>query len=73
VTYDQVRKVVPMTFVDLGVQQVKNIQEPVRAYQVGARSGTQQAASERVAEVESRPPMPDKPSNCGSAVSEHVR
>jgi adenylate cyclase len=25
-TYDQVRKVMPMTFVDLGVQQVKNIQ-----------------------------------------------
>jgi hypothetical protein len=27
-TYDQVRKVLPMTFMDLGVQQVKNIQEP---------------------------------------------
>jgi adenylate cyclase len=26
-TYDQVRKVLPMTFVDLGVEQVKNIQE----------------------------------------------
>ena len=25
-----------MTFVDLGVQQVKNIQEPIRAYQVSA-------------------------------------
>ena len=35
-TYDQVRKVLPMTFVDLGAQQVKNIQEPIRAYQVGA-------------------------------------
>src|SRR5262249_13414725 len=35
-TYDQVRKVSPMTFVDLGVQQVKNIQELVRVYQVGA-------------------------------------
>jgi adenylate cyclase len=35
-TYDQVRKVLPMNFVDLGVQQVKNIQEPIRAYQVGA-------------------------------------
>ena len=29
-TYDQVRKVLPVTFVDLGVQQVKNIQEPIR-------------------------------------------
>src|ERR1700746_529500 len=37
-TYDQVRKVLPMTFVDLGVQQVKNIQEPIRAYEVGAQS-----------------------------------
>jgi len=62
VTYDQVRKVLPMTFVDLGVQQVKNIQEPIRAYQVGAPSESQQAVSARVAEVESPPPLPDKPS-----------
>jgi adenylate cyclase len=61
-TYDQVRKVLPMTFVDLGVQQVKNIQEPIRAYQVGAPSETQVAAPARVAEAESPPPMPDKPS-----------
>src|ERR1700748_589334 len=44
-TYDQVRKVLPMAFVDLGVQQVKNIQEPIRAYQVGASSETQEAAA----------------------------
>src|SRR5215468_3345544 len=44
-TYDQVRKVLPMTFVHLGVQQVKNIQEPIRAYQVGATTTeTQEAA-----------------------------
>src|SRR6266567_3906994 len=43
VTYDQVRKVLPVSFVDLGVQQVKNIQEPIRAYQVSAPSQTQQA------------------------------
>src|ERR1700746_1124871 len=43
-TYDQVRKVLPVTFVDLGVQQVKNIQEPIRAYQVGTPSETQEAA-----------------------------
>jgi adenylate cyclase len=61
-TYDQVRKVLPMTFVDLGVQQVKNIQEPIRAYQVDAPSETQEAAPARVAEAESLPPMPDKPS-----------
>jgi len=61
-TYDQVRKVLPMTFVDLGVQQVKNIQEPIRAYQVGAPSETREAGATRVAEVESPPPLPDKPS-----------
>src|SRR5215468_8718972 len=41
-THDQVRKVLPMTFVDLGVQKVKNIQEPIRAYQVDAPSETQE-------------------------------
>jgi adenylate cyclase len=61
-TYDQVRKVLPMTFVDLGVQQVKNIQEPIRAYQVAARSETPEAAPARVAEAESSPQLPDKPS-----------
>jgi adenylate cyclase len=61
-TYDQVRKVLPMSFVDLGVQQVKNIQEPIRAYQVGAPSETREAAPARVADTESPPPLPDKPS-----------
>jgi adenylate cyclase len=61
-TFDQVRKVLPMTFVDLGVQQVKNIQEPIRAYQAGAPSEPREAAPARVAEAESPPPMPDKPS-----------
>jgi adenylate cyclase len=32
VTYDQVRKILPISFTDLGVQQVKNIREPVRAF-----------------------------------------
>ena len=61
-TYDQVRKVLPMTFVDLGAQQVKNIQEPIRAYQVGAPSETREALTTHVAEAESPPPLPDKPS-----------
>jgi adenylate cyclase len=61
-TYDQVRKVLPMTFTDLGVQQVKNIQEPIRAYRVSAPSETREAAPARVAEAESPPPLPDKPS-----------
>ena len=33
-THDQVRKLLPVTFADLGAQQVKNIQEPIRAYQM---------------------------------------
>src|ERR1700752_2295225 len=61
-TYDQVRKVLPIRFADLGVQRVKNIQEPIRAYQVSEPSETQQAARERVAEAESPPPLPDRPS-----------
>ena len=61
-THDQVRKVLPMTFEDLGVQQVKNIQEPIKAYQVGVPSETREAARPRVAEPESPPPLPDKPS-----------
>jgi adenylate cyclase len=61
-TYDQVHKVLPMAFVDLGVQQVKNIQEPIRAYQVGAPNETREAAAAHVAEDETPPAIPDKPS-----------
>jgi adenylate cyclase len=61
-TYDQVRKVLPMTFVDLGVQQVKNIQEPIRAYQVGESSELRDSAPARIAGAETPPPLPDKPS-----------
>ncbi|MBR0939168.1 adenylate/guanylate cyclase domain-containing protein [Bradyrhizobium jicamae] len=61
-TYDQVRKVLPISFVDLGAQQVKNIREPIRAYQVGAPSETREAAAAHVEEAESPPLMPDKPS-----------
>ena len=35
-TYDQVRKVLPIVFTDLGARLVKNIEEPVRAYEVGS-------------------------------------
>ena len=60
-TYDQVRKIVSMTFVDLGVQEVKNIQEPIRAYQTRP-SGEEREAPAHVVEAESPPPIPDKPS-----------
>ena len=62
-TYDQVRKVLPMTFTDLGAQQVKNIEEPIRAYQVGAHERNARGCVLRVLlTAESPPPLPDKPS-----------
>src|SRR3974390_711135 len=33
-THEQVKKVLPLAFADLGLQQVKNIEDPVRAYAV---------------------------------------
>ena len=35
-TYEQVKKVLPLSFTDLGPQQVKNIEEPIRAYLAGS-------------------------------------
>jgi len=60
-TYDQVRKVLSMTYVDLGAQQVKNIQEPVRVFQVGSPREAREVPAP-VGEAESPPIMPDKPS-----------
>jgi adenylate cyclase len=37
VTYDQVRKILPLEFTDLGSQTVKNIEEPIRAYEISGR------------------------------------
>ena len=56
-TYDQVRKVLPVSFVDLGALQVKNIQEPIRAYLVAE---TREPAP--LANTEGPPALPDKPS-----------
>jgi adenylate cyclase len=61
-TYEQVRKVLPIAFTDLGPQQVKNIEDLIRAYQVGATSEKREAAPARAAEAEGPPPLPDKPS-----------
>jgi adenylate cyclase len=57
-TYDQVRKVLPITFADLGSLQVKNIQEPIRAYQAATQTGEPAP----LADTEKLPPLPDKPS-----------
>jgi adenylate cyclase len=61
-TYDQVRKVLPVSFADLGSLQVKNIQEPIRAYQLDAPSETLEAPGAPSVEPETPPPLPDKPS-----------
>lgn len=61
-TYDQVRKVLPITFTDLGLQHVKNIQEPIRAYHLYAPNEAKEAGHAQVAEAENLPPIPDKPS-----------
>src|SRR5690348_3098589 len=61
-TYGQVREVLAMAFVDLGIQRVKNMQGPIRAYRVGAPSERREATPVRVADTESPPPLPDKPS-----------
>jgi TolB-like protein/class 3 adenylate cyclase/tetratricopeptide (TPR) repeat protein len=60
-TYEQVRKVLPVAFTDLGTQQVKNIEDPIRAYAAcklnkPARSTPPSADSFRSL------PLPDKPS-----------
>jgi TolB-like protein/class 3 adenylate cyclase len=61
-TYDQVRKVLPITFMDLGAQHVKNIKEPIRAYHVGAPNKAREAVPAHWAEAENLLPIPDKPS-----------
>jgi adenylate cyclase len=58
--HSHVRKAVPLTFIDLGQQQVKNIDEPIRAYTL-----TGSAPPFRFAAVEVAPkplPLPEKPS-----------
>jgi TolB-like protein len=46
VTYDQVRKILPLSFTDLGAQTIKNIEEPIRAYEISGR-GKDAALSSR--------------------------
>jgi adenylate cyclase len=60
-TYGQVRKVLPFAFTDLGTRQVKNIEEPVRAYVV-AKLGETATAVTLATDVSKPLPLPDKPS-----------
>jgi adenylate cyclase len=64
VTYDQVRKILPLNFKDLGPQTFKNIEEPIRAYEIKVRGD---AGSPALKDISSpvdpkRPELPDKPS-----------
>jgi adenylate cyclase len=59
VAYDQVRKILPFAFTDLGAQQVKNIDEPVRAFSVVAELAAVVTASENASVPLT---LPDKPS-----------
>ena len=59
VAYDQVRKILPFAFADLGAQQVKNIDEPVRAFALVAERAAVVTAS---ANASVPLALPDKPS-----------
>jgi adenylate cyclase len=57
--HEQVKKILPLTFVDLGMQYLKNI-EPIRAYAVSVAAEPSQAA--RLADAQTPLALPDKPS-----------
>src|SRR5207244_10151473 len=62
VTYDQVRKILPLSFTDLGAQTVKNIDEPIRAYEVRAQDEAASSASNEAPGDPKPLVLPDKPS-----------
>jgi adenylate cyclase len=64
VTYDQVRKILPLNFTDLGVQTVKNIEEPIRAYEVKAQGEAASSTLRGASSLGDGKPLalPDKPS-----------
>jgi len=55
--YGYVRKALPISFADLGFQNVKNLEEPVRAYALNT-SSTEAVGLKRA----KSPPLPDRPS-----------
>jgi len=56
--YDEVQDRIDVTYEDLGAQQLKNIEKPVRVYRVIARAGLEAAAPSQKAPLA----LPDKPS-----------
>src|SRR6201988_5282768 len=63
-TYDQVRKILPLNFTDLGTQTVKNIEEPIWVYEVRPQSEATPSALKEVSSLGDGKPLalPDKPS-----------
>ena len=64
-THDQVRKVLPIAFADLGPQQFKNIEEAIRVFEVDANHVTTNSSvlPRSILLDPSKPPLlPDKPS-----------
>ena len=57
-TYEQVRKVLPVAFTDMGLQQVKNIEDPIRAYAV---RGLGEAIPNAAVAEDSLRPLPFEP------------
>jgi adenylate cyclase len=64
VTYDQVRKILPLSFTDLGAQTVKNIEEPIRAYEARLQGEAASSALKEASSLGDGKPLalPDKPS-----------
>lgn len=62
VAHDQVRKILPFSFTDLGIQQVKNIEEPVRAFAVSAAKAPATSDTAKGTTDKQPLPLPDKPS-----------
>src|SRR5205823_15013876 len=58
VTYDQVRKILPLSFTDLGAQTVKNIEEPIRAYEVTVQGEAASSALKEASSASGRKPLP---------------
>jgi TolB-like protein/class 3 adenylate cyclase len=57
VAYDQVRKILPLAFTDLGAQHVKNIEEAVRVYAVSLKGAKTEQTTSYSALL-----LPDRPS-----------
>lgn len=57
--HEQVKKILPLAYTDLGPQQAKNINEPLRAFSIGSASAAETASLRG----DGKPlPLPDKPS-----------